>query len=51
MPIRTSDPIITFRETITWNTLSETKNQKYLLEIAKRNAIEQKRQMREHFKA
>lgn len=30
VPIKTSDPIITFRETITWQNHSEIKNQKYL---------------------
>jgi translation elongation factor EF-G len=33
VPIKTSEPIITFRETITWFTLKETKNQKYLQDL------------------
>jgi ribosome assembly protein 1 len=51
VPIKTSDPIITFRETITWQTLVETKNQKYLQEIEKRRAELEKKQHREQFRA
>jgi ribosome assembly protein 1 len=32
VPIKTSEPIITFRETITWSTLKEIKNEKVLKE-------------------
>lgn len=51
VPIKTSDPIITFRETITWQNHSEIKNQKYLQELEKKRAELQKKQQREQFKA
>ncbi len=51
MPIKTSEPIITFRETITWFTLKETKNQKYLQDLEKRKLEQQKKLQREQFRA
>ena len=51
MPIKISDPIITFRETITWVTLKETKNQKYLQDLERRRQIEVKKQLKESYKA
>jgi hypothetical protein len=36
IPIKTSDPIISFRETIIWTKLDENKNEKYIEEQIKK---------------
>ena len=36
IPIKTSDPIISFRETIIWTKLDENKNEKYIMEQIKK---------------
>ena len=50
IPIKTSDPIISFRETIIWTKLDENKNEKYIEEQIKKLKDKERKLLLQKFK-